>query len=149
MKKKNIVEIISALFILLFMYTALNKLYEPGRFRWVLNNSPLIKDFAGFVTYAVPIAELTLATLLFFPKSRKIGLYGSLGIMTVFTLYIGYMIAFTPNLPCSCGGVLQQMTWTQHLLFNMFFTLLALMAILFQRRIPVQGYAATAAPRYT
>jgi len=44
------------------------------------------------------------------------------------------MITYTPNLPCSCGGVLQQMTWNQHLIFNVVFTLLALFAIWLTRK---------------
>jgi len=56
-------------------------------------------------------------------------LYYAFVLMTVFTLYIAYMLLFTPKLPCSCGGVLQQMTWKQHLLFNIGFTLLAAYAI--------------------
>jgi hypothetical protein len=125
MKKKVFVEIISSLFILLFAYTALSKLYDPAKFQWALEKSPLIHSFSGIFTYAIPVIELTVATLLFFPKTRKKGLYSSLGLMTIFTLYIGYMLLFTPKLPCSCGGVIQQMNWNQHLLFNLGFTLLA------------------------
>jgi len=149
MKKQSIVEIISALFILLFVYTALSKLYDPAKFTWALGNSPLIKGAKEFITYALPITELIVAALLFIPRTRKIGLYSSLGLMTIFTLYIGYMIAFTPKLPCSCGGILQQMTWTQHLLFNILFTLIALMGVLLQRKIYIQSYRAISAPRYT
>jgi hypothetical protein len=43
------------------------------------------------------------------------------------------MIAFDPELPCSCGGILQSMNWTQHLIFNIFFTLLGLGAIAFEK----------------
>ena len=42
MKKISYVEIIASLFILLFVYTALNKLYDPIRFKWALGKSPSI-----------------------------------------------------------------------------------------------------------
>lgn len=120
-----LVEIISALLILLFVYTGINKLTEGVQFRRVLSVSPLIGSMARIISWLLPIGELSIALLLFFPALRKWGLLASLVLMTVFTLYINYMIFFTPARPCSCGGVLRQMTWKQHLAFNIFFTFLA------------------------
>jgi putative oxidoreductase len=45
--------------------------------------------------------------------------------MLLFTFYILYMLLFEKHLPCSCGGVLKEMTWKQHLVFNLFFTAIA------------------------
>jgi hypothetical protein len=73
----------------------------------------------------VPALELLVACLLVVPGTRKWGLYGSFALMAGFTLYVGYLLAFADDLPCSCGGVIQQMTWGQHLLFNIFFTVIA------------------------
>jgi hypothetical protein len=68
------------------------------------------------------------------PRTRKLGLYISLGLMMAFTGYISYMMIFIPDLPCSCGGVISKMTWGQHLIFNVFFMLLALTGILLNRK---------------
>jgi hypothetical protein len=54
--------------------------------------------------------------------------------MFLFTIYVGLMISFAPHLPCSCGGVIKQMSWKQHLTFNTFFTALALFGIWLSRR---------------
>jgi hypothetical protein len=54
--------------------------------------------------------------------------------MTAFTLYIGYMVSFAEKLPCSCGGVISKMTWNQHLVFNIFFTLLSLLGVILEKR---------------
>jgi hypothetical protein len=124
-----IVEIIAALFILLFTYTALSKLFEYNSFKNVLSKSPLIGSFSPIIAIALPVIELVVSILLFIPVFKKVGLYGSLGLMILFTGYLGYMIMFTPNRPCSCGGILRQMTWTQHLIFNILFTLLAWIGI--------------------
>lgn len=135
MKRSIIVEIISALLILLFVYTATSKLLEIEKFQATLSKSPLIGPNAVFVSWLLPITELVVAFLLFIPKSKSYGLYASAGLMTVFTVYLGYMLASASKLPCSCGGVLKNMTWTQHLLFNIFFTLLSVWGILLQNRI--------------
>jgi len=108
MKRNLIIEIISSLLILLFLYTALGKLLDYVAFKNVLNKSPLIGGKAAVVALALPITEGLIASLLFFPRSRLWGLWGSFVAMTIFTLYLAYRIIFTPNLPCSCGGVLKQ-----------------------------------------
>jgi putative oxidoreductase len=134
MKRGTIIEIIAALFILLFVYTGVSKLMEHTNFTNVLKGSPLVGSFAGVVAWALPITELIVALLLIFPKTRLKGLYASAILMSMFTIYLAYMIAFTPKLPCSCGGVLKELTWKQHLVFNIFFTLLAIWGIMLSRR---------------
>ncbi len=133
MKRNLIIEIISSLLILLFVYTAISKLLDFTHFKTVLHGSPLIGGKAAIVALALPITELLVALLLFMPRTRLWGFRGSLALMTVFTIYLAYMIAFTPHLPCSCGGVLKQMTWTQHLVFNIFFLLVSLTGLVMQR----------------
>ena len=105
-KIRTAVEIISSLFILLFVYTALSKFRELASFKAVLKRSPLIGDMNIAVAWAIPLAELMIALMLLMPRTRKLGLYGSFVLMTLFTIYLGYMLAFTPDLPCSCGGVI-------------------------------------------
>lgn len=126
-----IVEITAALFILLFVYTGITKLADQSSFRAVISRSPLIGQWATFLSWALPIFELLAALLLFFPKTKKLGLWIALGLMVVFTGYISYMLLFSDHLPCSCGGVLQQLTWLQHLEFNIIFTLLSALSIWF------------------
>jgi len=123
--KTLIIEIIAALFILLFVYTAITKIMNRERFSAVLSQSPLIGTTATILSYLLPIVELAIVLFLFIPSLRVWGFASSLFLMLIFTFYITYMIFFTPTLPCSCGGVLAQMTWRQHLVFNIFFTALA------------------------
>jgi uncharacterized membrane protein len=101
-----------------------------------LLESPL-KRFASIVAWLTPASELVLALLLLFPKTRKTGLYGSFLLMMAFTCYIIYLLKYVPDIPCSCGGILENMTWTQHLIFNIIFTLLALIGLLMLHPRPV------------
>lgn len=126
----TIVEIIAAFFIILFIYTAINKLSAISQFQNVLSKSSLIGNMAYPVSWIIPISELAIVVLLFFPATRSAGIYSSLFLVTAFTIYLVYMLAFASWLPCSCGGVLSQMSWKQHILFNISFILLALVAIL-------------------
>lgn len=127
--KAVITDIISALFILLFVYTATTKLIEHDNFKVVLSQSPLIGGKANVLSWILPILELFTAMLLFIHPLRKFGFASTLILMLLFTFYIAYMILFAKNLPCSCGGVISLMTWSQHLVFNIFFTALAAIAL--------------------
>ena len=133
-KKILIADIISGILLLLFLYTALNKLGDHERFRFALERSPLLKTFAGFIAIALPIAELLVALLLFIPLTRLTGLYAAFFLILLFTVYLVYMIAFSPDLPCSCGGALSQLTWKQHIFFNLFFILLSLCGIFLYKK---------------
>lgn len=145
-------EIISALLILLFLYTGISKLYDVPNFERVLRGSPLIRNYATWVAWGIPILEVVTCFLLFFQKSRTYGLYLSLGLMTAFTLYIAYMLIFTPKLPCSCGGVISLMTWKQHLIFNIAYTLIAALGIFINKNLKANGgnnSQTTSAPAYS
>ncbi len=127
--KALITDIISAVFILLFVYTATTKLIEHNNFKAVLDASPIVSEKANIFSWLLPISELFTALLLFIPSFRKWGFASSLALMLIFTGYITYMISFAKNLPCSCGGVISLMTWSEHLIFNIFFTALAVIAL--------------------
>lgn len=124
---------IGGLFILLFLYTALSKLSEIALFRLVLRSSPLISGYANLVSILIPASEILVSLLLFIPGTRRWGLYASFLLMLIFTLYLVYMISFTTALPCSCGGVISQLSWKQHLVFNVAFTLLSFAGIRLNR----------------
>jgi hypothetical protein len=128
-KRNLIIEIISGLFILLYIYTAVSKLNQLETFESVISRSPLIEGKAHFTARAIPIVEILVSLLLFLPFTRLLGLYSSLALMVAFTAYLAYIIKFAPHLPCSCGGVIGSLTWQQHLVFNVFFTLLAIIGV--------------------
>lgn len=127
-RKQIISTIISVLLILLFSYAAMSKLIEFHKFNGQLLSSPLLKPVAGVLTWLVPSAEFYTVILLLVPAWRKSGLAMSILLMSVFTVYIAIMLIYFEKLPCSCGGVLERMTWTEHLVFNLAFTVLSWVA---------------------
>ncbi|MFC4233364.1 MauE/DoxX family redox-associated membrane protein [Parasediminibacterium paludis] len=133
MKKSTNIEIICGLLILLFVYTAVSKLLAYTSFVAVLDQSPLMQGKAGVIGWLLPTVELFVSILLFLPSTKEVGLYLSFGLMVLFTAYIAYMVMFTPHLPCSCGGVIKQLSWKQHLVFNAFFILVAFAGIIMFR----------------
>lgn len=127
--ERFLIELIASFFILLFLYAGISKLKEHTGFQIVLSKSPLLATSSIVLSWLLPVVEIMISFLLFFPITKKYGLIMSMMLMTVFTIYISYMLLFTPNLPCSCGGILKQLNWSQHLLFNIFFLLLSMLAV--------------------
>lgn len=129
-RKSTVVEIICFLFILLFMYAAASKLIDYEKFRVQLGQSPMLTAFAGWVAWIIPTIEIIISLMLAFRKWQLFGLYAAFSLMVVFTGYIIVITKFSDYIPCSCGGILQDMTWNQHLVFNIAFVVLGITGII-------------------
>ena len=128
--KYRIIETICFLFIVLFVYASLNKLMDFENFLVQLGNSPILTKIKEPVAWLIPIIEIMLSISLASSTFRLKALYGSLILMTIFTSYIIAILQFSYTIPCSCGGILQKLTWQDHLLLNIGFTMLAAAGIL-------------------
>jgi len=135
MKRTTITEIIALLFVILFLYTGISKLIEYTVFKEQIASSPLLAPLSGFTAWSLPIAEILVAILLFIPRWRLKGLYASLVLMVLFTGYIIAILAFDEHIPCSCGGVIELLSWKGHILFNSVFIVLALIGITLARKV--------------
>lgn len=130
----NIVLVISYLFIVLFLYAAANKLLDFQKFKVQLGQSPLLTDYAVVIAWFTPAIEILISIMLVFKRTLLAGLYASFGLMILFTTYIIVILNFAERVPCSCGGILDQLGWTEHLIFNIFFVLAGLIAIVLQSK---------------
>lgn len=123
-------QVVIYFFIILFVYAAVSKLTDFENFQVQVAQSPLLSAFATFIAYTTVIGELIIALMLCFKKSRLLGLYLFLAFMTAFTVYIFLILNYSPFVPCSCGGILEKMGWTEHLRFNLITTIIASAIIL-------------------
>lgn len=131
MKKTEIIKNLTCyLLIFLFTYTDVTKLIDHSIFKSTLIHSPSISNYATVISWLIPALELSIVAMLAVDKYRKKGLQLSLLLMTGFTIYIAYMILYIPNLPFSCGGILKELSWSNHLLFNRLLILLILVSLL-------------------
>lgn len=124
--KALLLHIICGLLLSLFLYTAVSKINGFESFKLVLRRSPLIGSKNILVANWVVLSEIVVAVLLFIRSTRKAGLIAALVLLILFTLYTGGLLLFAPELPCSCGGVINDLNWTQHFFFNLFFIVLAI-----------------------
>jgi len=133
MSKKIFLSATYALLIILFIYAATSKLLDYHTFVVKLGRDPFIGYYATAISIVLPTVEVVTAVLLAIPGLQRIGLWLSLAIMSAFTIYVALVLTIAPQIPCTCGGFIQAMTWSQHLLFNIFFIFLILSAIILNR----------------
>jgi len=129
-KRTIIIELICGAFILLFVYTAVSKLQDFGKFNVELAKSPILNPIANWVGITVPFTEISLCIFLIIKPFRLIGLYVSFSLMVLFSAYIIAILKFSSYIPCTCGGVLQNMSWSGHLIFNIVFIALGGIGVL-------------------
>jgi uncharacterized membrane protein YphA (DoxX/SURF4 family) len=130
MKQKIVVEIIAFLFIVLFVYAAVTKLMDYEKFSIQLGQSPMLTAFAPWLAWIVPGAEILISVCLAFPLLRLYAFYSAFSLMVMFTAYIIAILNFSTYIPCSCGGVLERLSWQEHLAFNVAFVFLAAAGII-------------------
>lgn len=137
MKRKELcIEIISWMLFLLFVYTAATKLIDYKLTMSNMNGQPFSKQFSPFLTFGLPVIEFIIAGLLIFRKTILIGLWSFLILMLIFTGYIVLIkLNFYGRIPCSCGGIISKLNWTQHLYLNLFFIALAIIGIRLYKQI--------------
>jgi putative oxidoreductase len=134
LRRQVLLEAISALLILLFLYASLSKFLDFRTFTADMNNQPLPNAWTPFLIWFIPCTEIAAALALIFESTRLLGFYASLALMGLFTIYtIIILLHFFAYVPCSCGGVIKHLTWSQHLVLNLFFLGLSISGVLIQR----------------
>ncbi|MDR3716742.1 MAG: hypothetical protein P4L51_28375 [Puia sp.] len=128
-------EILSVLFIMLFLYTGISKISDYFVFKEQIATSPLLAPFAPVIAGLLPWVEFGVVILLAIPRWRLKGLYASFILMVAFTIYIIAMLTFNKEVPCSCGGVIELLSWNAHIVFNSVFIGLAGIAIIAETKI--------------
>jgi len=139
MIKKAIIDAVAFLMITIFTYTAIMKFTDLQKFHGGLSHAPFISSVAWPIAILVPALEVFISALLFFPKSRVKGLWGSLALMVAFTGYLGYIITYQPHSLCSCGGIIEVLNWNQHVIFNSTLIILIIASLLLGRSLTKQA----------
>lgn len=128
--------IASGLLMILWIYTALSKASNMDVFSSQLSRQPNpISTMVPVLVWLLPLIELIAATLLMFSRTRRSGLLLSIVLMSAFTVYVTMaIIGYWEDIPCSCGGVLNQLGWKDHLWFNLFFLIVAALGFVGERQ---------------
>lgn len=128
--KNTIIYVISLIYIFLFMYAAVSKLMDFDNFQIQIAQSPILSAYAKIISWLVPFTEILIAIALIIYPFRLFALYGAFSLMVLFTAYIYIILNYSAFIPCSCGGILEKMTWSEHLLFNVVLIVFAAIGVI-------------------
>jgi hypothetical protein len=126
-------EFALSLLILLWSYASLSKLVNFDLSLSQMKNQIFPIWLSEILSYVIPLTELAVAVLLIFKKTQKTAFLLSTFLLITFTIYIiMILLNFFGRIPCSCGGIISSLTWSQHFLFNSSFLGLSLFGIVYQ-----------------
>lgn len=134
MKRRWIAHTASAILGFVLLYTAQSKLFNYNRYVHQMEIQPLPLWLTPILPWLLPTVEIMISMLLivgiFNVVIQKYALLVSVALLSTFTVYVGLVLfkvfAWTP---CSCGGVLDSLTWEQHVIFNLSLIALGLLGL--------------------
>lgn len=127
-------DIFSGILLIVFLYTSLSKFRELNSFRFVLEQSSILKPFAYILYWLLPLVEFILAVLLFIPATRVKAIYFSLFLLALFIVYLSYMLSLPSRLRiCNCGGIISSLSWEKHILLNFILLIMGITALILYR----------------
>jgi hypothetical protein len=106
-----------------YFYSGVDKLIHFDEFVVNFSKSPFApSEFINEVAFCVVGTELGICFLCFFNKFQKLACLLFMIISFIFSGYVFLMITYSPYLPCSCGGLINFLTWNEHLVLNILLT---------------------------
>lgn len=133
--KRPLLEGISVCFSILFLYSGVSKYMDYDVFSEQMALIPLLAPIREGVAVLLPAMEIGVAVALFFSGARLIALYFTFSMMLAFTGFVIYLLNDNEHLHllCTCGGLLDQLSWPAHLVLNSVLLLLSGFSIVIQR----------------
>ena len=114
--KKSIFILVCSLLVILFLNTGFSKFLDFNNSVIDMNGQPFPNGWSKGLVLALAISEIGIAASFFVTRTRLLGLYGALILMSLFSLYATLVLAHVfAKVPCSCGGFMRGLSWPQHL----------------------------------
>lgn len=130
--KESFINIATLVLIILLTYAAVFKGVDSKSFQNQMMESPLLPvEIVEILSVIIPLGEIGIAFLLIFQTTRFWGFLFAYFLMLTFSIYlVSLLFLFGDNLPCACGGILSKMGYIPHIIFNVFFSIIALTSAL-------------------
>lgn len=132
--KSRIILIITYLFVVLFVYGGVRKMLDVETFMLQIGETLQFKSSAAAIAWSLIILQLLAGALLLLQPTRRLGLYLSFILMTLFTLYLLLILNFSTYVPCACSGVFPGISWHTHLYVNVALTFIAFVGLILERK---------------
>jgi len=118
-------QFIRIILLLMFCYTTYHKLTDLNKFEATLLKSTLIEEYqVRYLLLIIPSIEL-IAIFSLLRINYRIGFFISFFLMLLFTLYLVALNNYSFYKGCSCGGIFNELSYSQHIIVNISFILLS------------------------
>ncbi|MFD2963680.1 MULTISPECIES: MauE/DoxX family redox-associated membrane protein [Olivibacter] len=125
--KEVVKKSICIVFVIVFVYAAIDKIWDHSKFVTQLGLSPFM--FPGMdIAISKSVVVLLILSIMLLLINPSDMVFPTL-VIAAFTIYIIAVLTIAPFVPCSCIGLSDRFTWHQQLYINIF--LLVLSAIYF------------------
>lgn len=122
MKNNPLLQLCAMLLASMFFYAALVKLMDYELAQASMRKQVFPLPVADVLSWLIPALEILTVVLLLFHPLQQVGLWSSFILLSAFTLYIIFaMNGVFGDRPCSCGGILQHLSYPWHIVFNLLF----------------------------
>lgn len=142
MERTLFLKILAAIMAMMFFYAGAVKLGFHQETVREMRNQVFPIMIADLLSWFIPIIEIGIVACLVYEPFRRIGLWSSLLLLSLFSIYI--LLASTKifgRTPCSCAGILwQNSTYWHQFGFNLLFIIMAIIALWLNRQ-KGQGHA--------
>lgn len=125
----KIIKVVRYAFILLWGYASITKLYSWKLSRTEMHMQIFPTWLGDILFWLIPLFELVLIFLLLDKNRTLIGLKFSTILMGLFTLYLLIGVTGIMGEPCICAGILKSKSEFLHIIFNMVFMILGIIAL--------------------
>jgi Methylamine utilisation protein MauE len=131
-----IVRVICYFLAAVLLYSAGTKFIDLETFKISLYISEYVNNkYVSYLYITVPTVELLLALfLIFYHKRRREVLFSAFTLFIIFTLYYALSKKEGGN-QCACGGFLNELSFSQHLTFNIMLIGLSLVGLVLHDKI--------------
>jgi len=118
---KLLYNILQVFLFVLFCYATVGKINTFDLFVNNLEKSLFFEDYNVYILALIIVGiEGLIPLLIFFPVTEKLGYIAAFLLFFLFTGYILMMKLYSPFMPCSCGGLIEKLSWNGHIVFNIF-----------------------------
>ena len=109
---------INNILLIVFAFAAITKLLEQEKFYTNLVNSPILELpslVIHIMAWLIPILEVFVVIGLIWKRFQVQAIYLIVILLITYIIYTLAILLVAPYSPCSCGGVIALIGWTQHL----------------------------------
>lgn len=122
--KEVVKKAICIVFVIIFVYAAIDKIWDHSKFVSQLGFSPFM--FPGMdIALSKSVVVLLILSIILLLLNPPDMVFSTL-VIAAFTVYIIAVLTIAPFVPCSCIGLSDRFTWHQQLYINIVLLVLSM-----------------------